>query len=565
MWSSIGNKKRLQAGFTLVEIAVVMVIVGILLAAGMGAYKIYLTQTKIDKTKLAGQFVSYSLDDFKRRYGRYPCPARSDLPSTDPQYGRESDCKNTTLQPGNCANGLCVEISKRTVNINGVTVTPRVRRGMLPFRDMLLDEEKAYDAYGGRFSYAVTENLTDSDIFDNRKGGISIVDDHEPEPQSLVHPEHSGMFFVFSHGPDNVGAYGSEGQLLAECRGTMHDNENCNTSNIHKEAVYRYKLRNDQPIDSVDGGVLIPGAPPSSVDVNRHYDDVADFGGNTREPIFKYSEEEGRTGDAHDTLADKDKLSIGKMKDEDKTLKLNVDGNTKVTDKSKITDACSAGGEDCIQPYLIGGTGMKCDGDLIASGVGDREMKCKPREAFRTQCPSGQYIVAIAATGEVTCKAVQFCKPYSVTRTNQPCPGGMAGTATFTETKTCPDGNVTTVQTGGNCVCQPSSSNSTDFCADGSVYATYREGYRCVGGAPQYFRETLTQNTCPSGPPPPSDPPKPPVSDPETRICSWSVGGGQRSGSFSLSRPKVGSTCACGTKNRICYSTWVSYSACRCE
>ncbi len=54
-------------------------------------------------------------------------------------------------------------------------IQPVVRRGVVPFRTLALPEDTAYDGYGSRFSYAVSENQAVAAAYQPNNGGIQIL------------------------------------------------------------------------------------------------------------------------------------------------------------------------------------------------------------------------------------------------------------------------------------------------------------------------------------------------------------------------------------------------------
>lgn len=401
-----------------------MLVVGIGLASFLQGYSVYVTQKRIDNTEVNRKLVTLSLDEFKRRFGRYPCPARLDADRDDPDYGKEGNCEDVSVAPGLCQDGICIEESEREITLkDGTVFKPRVRRGAIPFRDMYLSEENSYDKYRGRFSYAVTERLASTETFDVRHGGISVLDDHEPDSYSLVEPEGSALYFVFSHGPDNVGAYNLAGQLIHPCDGTMHDSENCNTSATHYQAKYRHKPASTVPIDTVTASTSGPptGGGSVSVDVNRHYDDFASFVANEEKSLWKYSEEPGNEENVHDLLQDGEVLEIGApapVTDLDllQDLKVNVGGDAKATEKVSAENLCGADNTECTQAYRIGGTGMNCDNAGEAGvGVALNDIVCGAKTTLVASCPSGEFMTGIDGSGKPLCQGISKPQPCAAT------------------------------------------------------------------------------------------------------------------------------------------------------
>jgi prepilin-type N-terminal cleavage/methylation domain-containing protein len=187
-----------QSGFTLVEMAIVMVLLGLVIASGSQLYKQWIrfdravtTQENIDNAVLA-------ITQHRDLYGEYPCPAPLTASRSTPQvgggatYGIATDCAQTTgayaLGAGVTAAGVARTNSDNITvahsyadmdNIGGppLMTIPTIRIGALPFRTMNIEENESFDGYGNRIFYAVTEQLADRRWFDALGGGIEILND----------------------------------------------------------------------------------------------------------------------------------------------------------------------------------------------------------------------------------------------------------------------------------------------------------------------------------------------------------------------------------------------------
>ncbi|HEU4839208.1 MAG TPA: prepilin-type N-terminal cleavage/methylation domain-containing protein, partial [Micavibrio sp.] len=389
------SRHRSQAGYTLAEMAIAIIVIGIFIAGTMSAYHMYRIEQKNEKTEFKRLRIDFALNDFKKRHGRYPCPARYDIGRDNPNYGYEGNCADTSVAAGVCSDGICVERSIREVQIgDGSYIRPRVRRGAVPFRVLNLAERDSYDEYGGRFSYAVTELLTDWQTFDVKDGGINVVDGQDPSEENMVDPAGSALYFVFSHGSDHVGAYNEAGSLILPCTGLMFDNQSCNTSPADDEAIYRYTEPSEVAIDlggssSEGGGGEDEGEepPPTGVNLNKHYDDYSVYKGADVAPLWKMSDESGHELDAHDIGPVDQNISIANG---GVSEKLNVGGDMAVTDNYLTTKICDLNGGDCFESSDIGGPeGMGCPAGQVAYGIGERHLRCRI-PAFK--CPSGQYL-----------------------------------------------------------------------------------------------------------------------------------------------------------------------------
>ena len=83
-------------GFTLIELSISMLVVGILIVAVLTPYTVWKQNEIRQTTENNLDLVNQALNEFLASNGRYPCPARLDLPRTDPNYGVESNCDPAT-------------------------------------------------------------------------------------------------------------------------------------------------------------------------------------------------------------------------------------------------------------------------------------------------------------------------------------------------------------------------------------------------------------------------------------------------------------------------------------
>jgi len=218
---SIPSSRRLkQAGFTLVEVCLVVLVGGILLAMFSDSLMQMLTDSKVKTTQTRIKEINSALRQYANYNNKLPCAANRDLAPTDPNYG----VAGTTAQ--------CKAAWAGTISTGGVRI------GMVPTRTLNLPDEYGYDGWGSRLTYAVTEALTDTATYNVQSGAISIVDENG---NSVIQPAGKGNFLVLSAGPDRKGAFNisaSPGDTRAiPCSGTGQDLENCNDDATFVAAV----------------------------------------------------------------------------------------------------------------------------------------------------------------------------------------------------------------------------------------------------------------------------------------------------------------------------------------
>ncbi|HPD83641.1 MAG: type II secretion system protein [Alphaproteobacteria bacterium] len=214
------ENNNFQNGFTLVEISISIVILGMMLATAAPLYKKYQQNKKIERSELSLLLASNAVGGFKSIYGRYPCPAPSNAVPGSANYGYE-DC--TATPPG-----IRTAVSVRTPAL----ANPNILIGTLPFRTLNLQESDIYDGYKNRLTYAVTQSQTVDTTYDSALGGISLVDRNSG---SIITPSDSGHFVIISNGENDEGAFSYDGIRKGACANALaKDNENCND-----DAVFR--------------------------------------------------------------------------------------------------------------------------------------------------------------------------------------------------------------------------------------------------------------------------------------------------------------------------------------
>lgn len=209
-----------HSGYTLVELSIVIIIIGLLTASGLVVGTSMVERAAyIDSRKLL-EHINRSLQDYYIVNGHLPCVASlTTLPGTS-GFGMEiSDCSTNPVAPGG----------------TGRVGTPAVRIGMVPVRTLGLADSAASDKFGNRIIYAVTERLTDRNLFGGSPGAITIRDMNNNSILS------DAAYVLVSHGRDRKGAYAySTGNIPIPCNVAANlDTHNCDLSDaIFREAPF---------------------------------------------------------------------------------------------------------------------------------------------------------------------------------------------------------------------------------------------------------------------------------------------------------------------------------------
>ncbi|MGH8628271.1 MAG: type II secretion system protein, partial [Gammaproteobacteria bacterium] len=150
---------RTHEGFTLLEMAIVIGLMGLVAGAGLSIAGALRTNNGIAATRIKQQAIKEALITFIARHRRLPCPAIEALAPGAVGYGVESgggpvDCTATPVAGGT------------------------VHRGVVPWVSLGLPDADALDGWNDRFSYfvvqAATANPTPATPLSGMRGAIAL-------------------------------------------------------------------------------------------------------------------------------------------------------------------------------------------------------------------------------------------------------------------------------------------------------------------------------------------------------------------------------------------------------
>lgn len=241
------SKMKAQRGFTLIEMAIVILIGGIMMSLFASALLSYMKKNEIITTQYRLEQIQTALDRYLRVNGRYPCPSDRRLGPDDTNFGREV--------AANCNSGPFA----------GAPSDNGVRIGAVPVRELSIPDEFAVDAWQQKLTYAVTQNLARDGVFTEDGGRIIIRDGAN---NSLVTPANTAHYVILSHGRTGNGSFplGASANRSVPCSANALDRNNCSDTR-----VFRSTLVN------------------ADVEGNRFFDDYVVFKGQTA-PILTIPE-----------------------------------------------------------------------------------------------------------------------------------------------------------------------------------------------------------------------------------------------------------------------------------
>lgn len=207
--------KKQSHGFTLVEMAIVLIIIGLLLAGVMMPLSAQVEQRRIDQTQKALNDINEAILGFAVANGRLPCPADPTVPTGTAGAGVESN----------------------TGPNNSCGVNP----GVVPWAILGVTET---DAWGNRFTYRVTPSLADSIAAGTVTPPASCTTIPSQASFALCSLGDNTILsavggtaiasnvpaVVVSYGRDGLGAYNTLGVQIAGATGDELENANGDTN-----------------------------------------------------------------------------------------------------------------------------------------------------------------------------------------------------------------------------------------------------------------------------------------------------------------------------------------------
>jgi len=221
-----------QTGFTLIELAVVVFLIGLLASMGFGAFKAQMMNASIRATQGNQGAIKDALMAYLAKNKRLPCPA---TPATQGAEGRDT----TPLPPNNCFTYY----------------------GLVPYQELDLTKSVAMDGWDNFFTYGVSpqwtatystlndryNTTTAANAFNVGVPGVITVDDMNQTSGSAVPVTTTAAAVVISQGVNGYGAYTS--------KGTQNDSTAVvSTNNEHN---------NIPPSSFSSSAIAVPLTPPT--------------------------------------------------------------------------------------------------------------------------------------------------------------------------------------------------------------------------------------------------------------------------------------------------------------
>ncbi len=362
-----------QRGLTLIEVAIGMIILGILMSGALAIYRVQQHMRAAEVTARNLETVEEALGTFVSRFNRYPIPMAFAVVEGETGYGQSSALAGSCNASPPTDNRIC-----RSTGAGGGNVLI----GSLPFHDLNLPADKTVDGYGRRFTYAVTEMMTVPETPTvpwvpavcvrrqemNASGSIVEVDCTAPDnpPQDIA---------LVSHGRDGQGAWTPEGSAHITCGtdGPRKQDANCDNDGHFLQPRGRFQGDTAEYNDDVISVDVLPDS--------NHWQELT-------EGIFNRGEHFVGLGVENPGAA------------------LDVAGNIKA-DNLRAIELCERDGDNainCFTPEKIAGQDplMRCGEAGLVSGIDHGQVRCQGlMNSF--SCPPDQPLSGINADGSPRC------------------------------------------------------------------------------------------------------------------------------------------------------------------
>lgn len=473
-------KTNNQLGFTTLELAMVIVMFGMVSSTFLYGLQEYSKQQDRAQTKEAITTVEAAISEFKSIYGRYPCPANPALPMTHPMAGREN-CGTATTTLGRDANkdGAGDQVVKGTVPFKTLVNpdnNPATDDGI---KDVPLSANLVIDGWGNQLTYAVTRSMTNSTTFNDFLGAINVIDENN---NTVLQEPGSAHLVVLSHGKNGRGAYTKDGRLVQNCTNGLVVNQTVKQqlmggSQAHpgtqmQQQQQQQQVFSEEGVPVTGGGMSTSGTTVSGAQVSGSVvveGGATGGGGNTNNVSLDetqncnndatylsglYSEGSQKFNDDYTRYKNTSSSGLWRYVGLNKVSnsnpggvgigianpseKLHIAGDMKAINVFART-ICDNGGQDCLPASVLGGNdpNMRCPGqNQVVTGIQGNRVICGT--AFtagvgQLTCPPGSLMTGISNVTGVICIASSNANTGGGYNWNS---GGVAGSTDVPLTNT---------------------------------------------------------------------------------------------------------------------------------
>jgi prepilin-type N-terminal cleavage/methylation domain-containing protein len=414
-------------GFTLLEMAIVILIIGFLSIPLFRSYDTYQYGKRIQVTRQNIIAIQNELSIFLVKEGRYPRPAVPGLAPGDVGFGLEiSQAQASAIAVGTCGladASLCRYEGNRDrdgdgardpVLIGAVPIVTLADQTSFSYRNIPINT--SLDGWRNKLTYAVSERLSSSGTFSPLDGVIQILDENGNPVGGINNDAH---YTLFSHGKDAVGAYSAQGRRLTLCASGIYGDPDGPPATPTNPPGTLAKA----DIENCNANAIFTlGLNYAEADGPMHYDDILTFGKSSRAGLWAYQMQTTPTVAITKDIRNLNAGNVGIGRAPEVTL--DVGGNIRAETRVRTTRICDADGvTNCFDTSILTGTppppslaaegnglspGIRCSPGRALVGISNGDEVCEdfalPSSGWTAQtCPAGRWLRGVRNDGVIEC------------------------------------------------------------------------------------------------------------------------------------------------------------------
>jgi prepilin-type N-terminal cleavage/methylation domain-containing protein len=221
-----------QRGFTLLELSIVLVLIGVILAGALVTFTGSLQASQYNATVTKMDDIEKALLNYAIANNRIPCPTDLTLTTASVNYGMEAGASAGGTATGECVTGMTPAANSKSVS--------GAEEGGVPTRALQLTDDYMYDGWGRKFRYAVDPTMTKASALPYPAGGLCsasttaiTVNDASGAARTTA-----GIYALISHGANGHGAYTSNGVVLNAGSVNANEQTNCHCTSGAAAGTY---------------------------------------------------------------------------------------------------------------------------------------------------------------------------------------------------------------------------------------------------------------------------------------------------------------------------------------
>lgn len=188
------NRNFFKSGFTLLELSIVLVIMGVLLIPALNFLAVSQKASKVIEVRKDLKIISHALSSYYKTYQKLPAPALPHLNITDDDSGTAAKEPYANM------------VDSKT-DFDPV-VTDTILYGAVPVETIGLSYKYLTDAWGNKYSYYVRLNAVDDTPGPITMNSTTDIYTHDV---NIGRDDDGTTFVIISHGEDGRGAYPKAG------------------------------------------------------------------------------------------------------------------------------------------------------------------------------------------------------------------------------------------------------------------------------------------------------------------------------------------------------------------